>query len=156
MKTNRIATKKSIRSDLKGSLAYAREQAARKLAALPLAAADEAAVLKLINGLEFSWYSSWLDYEGEYKGRITIDVESIKHNPILSELLDRFENAGFTSLSSRDRADEYSASRTYCYKLPNGGGFEINASLQEGDGSCRKVQTGTKVQEVPVYEIVCD
>lgn len=72
--------------------------------------------------------------------------------------------AGLTPTDATDYTSQYSASRTWKFsqdvttpdvnvKLQ----LSIIAELKEGDeATCRKIQIGTKTEEVPIYKIVCD
>ena len=70
--------------------------------------------------------------------------------------------AGFDIGGSQDSASEFSASRTFEFKRPSNETmvpirFTFVAQLENApDATCRKVQTGTKVMEVPTYELVCE
>lgn len=69
-------------------------------------------------------------------------------------------NAGFEPTNSSDHASEAFASRTFRFHQVLNGvdvtlAFEANIVSSEA-ATCRKVQTGTKIEEVATYEIVCD
>lgn len=70
--------------------------------------------------------------------------------------------AGFDIEGSKDSASELSASRTFEFKRPSNETMvpvklTFVAQLENAlDATCRKVQTGTKVMEVPTYELVCE
>ncbi|MCG3771561.1 MAG: hypothetical protein JW384_02749 [Nitrosomonadaceae bacterium] len=70
--------------------------------------------------------------------------------------------AGFDIGGSQDAATALSASRTFKFKRPSNETMvpvELTfvAQLENApDATCRKVQTGTKVVEVPTYELVCE
>ena len=70
--------------------------------------------------------------------------------------------AGFDIGGSQDAATAFSASRTFEFKRPSNETMvpvklTFVAQLENApDATCRKVQTGTKVMEVPTYELVCE
>lgn len=70
--------------------------------------------------------------------------------------------AGFDIGGSQDAATALSASRTFEFKRPSNETMvpvklTFVAQLENApDATCRKVQTGTKVVEVPTYELVCE
>ena len=70
--------------------------------------------------------------------------------------------AGFDIGGSQDSANAISASRTFEFKRPSNVTMvpvklTFVAQLENApDATCRKVQTGTKVVEVPTYELVCE
>jgi len=70
--------------------------------------------------------------------------------------------AGFDIGGSQDAATALSASRTFEFRRPSNETMvpiklTFVAQLENApDATCRKVQTGTKVVEVPTYELVCE
>ena len=70
--------------------------------------------------------------------------------------------AGFDIGGSQDAATAFSASRTFEFARVGGTAMvpvklTFVAQLENApDATCRKVQTGTKVVEVPTYELVCE
>lgn len=66
--------------------------------------------------------------------------------------------AGFEAKKTEDYASEYSAQREYRFEQKVGPVrvvLNFSAVLKEENDSCRKVQVGTELREVPKFEIVC-
>jgi hypothetical protein len=73
-------------------------------------------------------------------------------------LLEAIGSYGFEAIGSHDYALEYCASRVYRFSATIGSVdviVRVEANIADGSESCKKVQTGTKLEEVPVYEIQC-
>jgi len=70
--------------------------------------------------------------------------------------------AGFDIGGSQDAATALSASRTFEFRRPSNETMVpikltfVAQLVNAPDATCRKVQTGTKVVEVPTYELVCE
>lgn len=88
-------------------------------------------------------------------GTIRLDVASFKKDRKLLNTLGRALDRAVPE-GSDDYVSEYRAERTYRFRLPNGGFLDIEARLKgDGSKSCRKVQTGVEIKEVPTFAIEC-
>lgn len=91
----------------------------------------------------------------------TVDVTSMKTG-ILVELLAALTSREFEVTDSKDHASEYSAQRSFHFKRAQSDAYlpircEVTAVLKDApDATCHKVQTGTKVVEVPEYKLICE
>ena len=70
--------------------------------------------------------------------------------------------AGFDVEATKDTTSSSTARRTFDFKRPGSDRMiavelTFNASLVDSpDATCRKVQTGTEIKEVPTYQLVCE
>ena len=70
--------------------------------------------------------------------------------------------AGFDAVKTSDQTSKGAANRTFEFKRPAKPGilpieFSFTAKLVDApDATCRKVQTGTEIKEVPTYQLVCE
>lgn len=91
------------------------------------------------------------------------DVTSMKEG-VAPAVIRSLLEAGFDIEKSTDRATDISADRTFEFKRPANavtGTIEVHISftaklVDAPEATCRKVQTGTKVVEVPTYQLVCE
>jgi len=85
-------------------------------------------------------------------------VDSLKTGKIV-DLIERAMACGFEAISTKDYASDWSSQRVFRFSQ-NVAGVTVNlkfvANISEAATSCRKVQVGTKLEEVAQYEIVCD
>ena len=69
---------------------------------------------------------------------------------------------GFDVEATKDNISDSTARRTYEFKRPGSEtmvavDLTFNAQLVDSpDATCRKVQTGTEIKEVPTYQLVCE
>jgi len=101
----------------------------------------------------------------EYRATITIPIVSMKIGTLPS-LLTAAMNHGFEPTGTSDATN--GNQRTFTFKRErttnamNGATtlltyLTIEAKVSEDeDNLCRKIQTGTKTEEVPIYKILCD
>jgi hypothetical protein len=105
--------------------------------------------------------STWLGWSGKYHNEIQVSIEdtvtSLKDGAVPA-LLEAIGSYGFEAIGSHDYALEYCASRVYRFSATIGSVdviVRVEANIADGSESCKKVQTGTKLEEVAVYEIQC-
>jgi hypothetical protein len=105
-----------------------------------------------------STYQKW---DGTFRNELNVSIEdtvtSLKDGS-LPALLEAIGTYGFEAESTFDYALEYVASRVFRHTAKIGSvdvTLRVEANIADGSESCRKVQTGTKLEEVPVYEIQC-
>ena len=105
--------------------------------------------------------STWLGWSGNYRNELSVTIEdtatSLKDGAVPA-LLEAIGTYGFEAVGSHDYALEYCASRVYRFAATIGAvdvTLRVEANIADGSESCKKVQTGTKLEEVPVYEIQC-
>jgi hypothetical protein len=105
--------------------------------------------------------STWLSWTGNYKNELQISIEdtvdSLRDGAVPA-LLEAIGTYGFEAIGSHDYALEYCASRVYRFQATIGSVdvmLRVEANIADGSESCKKVQTGTKFEEVAVYEIQC-
>lgn len=100
-------------------------------------------------------FAPWIntDLWGEQHLRITMRaVDGLKSPGLVAFLA--YLDAEFTEASSRDYTSKSCAERTFRFSKM-GYSVELNVTVPDSS-TCRKIQTGVKVEEVPVYQIVCD
>jgi hypothetical protein len=91
------------------------------------------------------------------------DVTSMKEG-VAPAVMRSLLEAGFDVEKSTDRATDISADRTFEFQRPANavtGTIQVNISftaklVDAPDATCRKVQTGTEIREVPTYQLVCE
>jgi len=105
--------------------------------------------------------STWLGWSGNYRNELSVTIEdtatSLKDGAVPA-LLEAIGTYGFEAVGSHDYALEYCASRVYRFAATIGAvdvTLRVEANIADGSESCKKVQTGTKFEEVAVYEIQC-
>jgi hypothetical protein len=105
--------------------------------------------------------STWLGWSGNYRNELSVTIEdtatSLKDGAVPA-LLEAIGTFGFEAIGSHDYALEFCASRVYRFTATIGTvdvTVRVEANIADGSESCKKVQTGTKLEEVPVYEIQC-
>jgi hypothetical protein len=105
--------------------------------------------------------STWLGWSGKYHNELHVSIEdtvtSLKDGAVPA-LLEAIGTYGFEAIGSHDYALEYCASRVYRFSATIGAVdviVRVEANIADGSESCKKVQTGVKLEEVAVYEIQC-
>jgi len=105
------------------------------------------------NTTVFSW--------GEVQNFLVVSIEdtvtSLKDGAVPA-LLEAIGTYGLEAVGTHDYALEYCASRVYRFEAKVGNVdlmVRVSANIADGSESCKKVQTGIKLEEVPVYEIQC-
>ena len=105
--------------------------------------------------------STWLGWSGNYRNELSVSIEdtvsSLKDGSVPA-LLEAIGTYGFEAVGSHDYALEHVASRVYRFSATIGSvdvTLRVEANIADGSEACKKVQTGTKLEEVAVYEIVC-
>lgn len=92
---------------------------------------------------------------------VTHKVTSMKEG-IASAFMRSLLEAGFDIDETRDVTNSEFAQRTFEFRRPanattTGIHLTFNASLVDSpDATCRKVQTGVEVREVPTYQMICE
>lgn len=101
----------------------------------------------------FSW--------GEVHNYLVVSIEdtvtSLRDGAVPA-LLEAIGTYGLEAIGTHDYALEYCASRVYRFETKVGNvnlTVRVEANIADGSESCKKVQTGVKFEEVPVYEIQC-
>jgi hypothetical protein len=100
-------------------------------------------------------------WDGTVRNELNVSIEdtvtSLKDGAVPA-LLEAIGTYGFEATSSHDYALEYVASRVFRHTAKIGSVeviLRVEANIADGSESCKKVQTGTKLEEVAVYEIQC-
>lgn len=101
-----------------------------------------------------------IDYKIELEVNIAVKVTSMKTG-ILPDLLKFLLEAGYEAQKTEDYANEHGAQRSFTYHSIQNNvktSIRITGRIIENDdtATCRKIQTGTEVKEVPTYKIECD
>ena len=105
--------------------------------------------------------STWLGFSGIYRNELHVSIEDTVNSlrdGAVPALLEAIGTYGFEAVGSHDYALEYCASRVYRFSATIGSVdviLRVEANIADGSESCKKVQTGTKFEEVAVYEIQC-
>ena len=101
-------------------------------------------------------------WDGTFRNELHVSIEdtvtSLKSG-VVPALLEAIGTYGFECDSTFDYALEYVASRVFRHTAKIGSvdvTIRVEANIADGSESCKKVQTGTKLEEVAVYEIVCE
>jgi len=105
--------------------------------------------------------SSFRTWDGQVVNRLIVSicevVDNLKEGKVPA-MIEAAESLGFEVTGSRDYAAEWGAERTFRFEL-NVNGVEVilrlEAEIKDGSEACKRVQTGTKLEEVATYEIVC-
>lgn len=111
----------------------------------------------------FAWPNAhvWAWHEGyaELSAGFEVPCTSLKDGP-LPDILSKALVLGFEATGSDDALGETYAERKYRFTKNLGGvvvNLTIRAAIREADGAtCRKVQVGTKLEEVAQYQLVCE
>jgi hypothetical protein len=105
--------------------------------------------------------STYIRWNGEADNELYIrfedTVESMKEGKVPA-MIEAAESLGFVVEGSKDYAAEYCAYRTFKFGLSINGvtvALRLEALVKDGSEACRKVQVGTKLEEVAQYEIQC-
>ena len=124
------------------------------------------AIIENAQGIGFSKHfratpSTWLGWSGNYRNELSVTIEdtvsSLKDGAVPA-LLEAIGTYGFECDSTFDYALEFVASRVFRHTAKIGSvdvTIRVEANIADGSESCKKVQTGTKLEEVAVYEIQC-
>jgi hypothetical protein len=105
--------------------------------------------------------STWTGWSGKTRNELAVTIEdtatSLKDGAVPA-LLEAISTFGFEAIGSHDYALEWCASRVYRFTATIGSvdvTVRVEANIADGSESCKKVQTGVKLEEVAQYEIVC-
>jgi hypothetical protein len=100
----------------------------------------------------------WLYSEPELSVSFEVPVTSLKEGAIIA-VLEAAMDLGFLTEETTDYVKEYCAHRTYRFikRYENGSRclLKITADVALDSESCRRIQTGVKLEEVPQFEMVC-
>ena len=105
--------------------------------------------------------SVWINWDGTADNKLDVrfegNVDSLKSGPVpaICEAILAF---GLEATSTSDYAANWCASRTFKFEGKCGNvrmDVRFEANINDGSDQCRKVQVGTKLEEVAQYEIVC-
>ena len=98
-------------------------------------------------------------YSVEFDASFEVPVTSLKDGPLVA-ILEAAMAAGFTTEDTYDSTNAYEGARVYPMKATIGDlrvTLRIRAVVQDAEGAtCRKVQTGLKLEEVPQYQLICE
>lgn len=118
-------------------------------------------VARALNAFEWAYITPRVYSENDMSLHCKFEctADSLKEGKVPA-ILEAIISAGFEATDSRDYANESFASRTFRFNQVLNGvqvtlAFEANIEASDA-ATCRKVQTGTKIEEVATYEIVCD
>ena len=84
-------------------------------------------------------------------------VDTLKQGVIV-DLIDHAMACGFEAVGSKDYLNSWATQRSFKFTQTVAGVLIelcITANIKGDSETCRKVQTGTKLEEVAQYEIVC-
>jgi hypothetical protein len=88
-----------------------------------------------------------------------VPVDSLKEGAIVA-VLEAAMAQGFETQESKDYVNQWATQRMFRFSKVYDNGtrclLRITADIKDGSETCRKVQTGTKLEEVATYAIVCD
>jgi hypothetical protein len=105
--------------------------------------------------------TTYLKWDGNYRNELNVSIEdtvtSLKDGSVPA-LLEAIGTYGFECDSTFDYALEFVASRVFRHTAKIGSvdvTIRVEANIADGSESCKKVQTGVKLEETAVYEIVC-
>lgn len=148
----------------------ARERAQKTLAARDaLAAAERDAntvckVADLLAQCQYVNVNVWAHGHGdgaELSVSFDVPCTSLKEG-VIPAVLEAALAQGFEpeATASKDYVNEWATQRTYRFRKDYADGtccsLRITADIKDGSSSCRKVQIGTKLEEVPQYAIACE
>jgi hypothetical protein len=98
---------------------------------------------------------SWLDLDVDF----VVPCESLTEG-VVPAVLEAALAAGFDATETADRVNEYTAARVYRFFQSIGPlrvTLAVRAEVKNTEGAtCRKVQIGTVIEEVPKYQLVCN
>ena len=111
----------------------------------------------------YSWMSvtTWFERAVTLHVSVTHEVTSMKEG-IAPAFMRSLLEVGFDVEATKDNISDSTARRTYEFKRPGSEtmvavDLTFNAQLVDSpDATCRKVQTGTEIKEVPTYQLVCE
>jgi hypothetical protein len=120
-----------------------------------------AKVAKLHNACEWAndYPYVYNDNSLEFAASFEAPCTSLKEGAIPA-ILEAALAAGFEATTTDDSVTSYDARRNYRFTQTIGPvvvNLTVRASVKEADGAtCRKVQVGTKIEEVAQFTLVCD
>ena len=109
----------------------------------------------------FQWpcQSVYVGYGAEFDASFEVPVTSLKDGPLVA-VLEAAMAAGFQPEQTYDSTSAYEGARVYPMRAVVGDlrvNLRIRAVVQDAEGAtCRNVQVGTKLEEVPTYQLVCE
>lgn len=118
-----------------------------------------ATVAKRHDAFQWPCHNIYVGYGVEFDASFEVPVSSLKDGPLV-DILEAALAAGFAPEETYDSTSAYEGARIYPMKAVIGDlrvTLRIRAVVQDADGAtCRKVQVGTKIEEVPTYQLVCE
>ena len=120
-----------------------------------------ARVAALHGEVKYSHMSVWSGYALELTCSFEVPCTSLTSG-VIPEVLNAALNYGFEADadSSYDSVGQYEATRVYGFSKTIGKVrvyLKVRANVKDAEGAtCRKVQVGTKIEQVPQYELVCE
>ena len=151
-------------------IAYARREMAQLACATAVFAPAYAVVNQIGRKCEELQFSRWMlvdpevreswDGQKSYSMSFVVEdyVDSLKDG-VVPQVCEFLLDMGLTATETSDYASEYCAERKFRFTAQVGQvdlRVSVVANVRDSQGSCRKVKTGTKLQEVATYEIVCE
>ncbi len=114
-----------------------------------------------VGAYAWTYVETWSEAAPLLRLSVIVDVKSMTTG-IAPAFMRSLLEAGFDVDKTKDTATADQAQRVFEFRRPGGSGFvpcdlTFTARLQDApDATCRKVQTGTVVKEVPIFELVCE
>lgn len=124
------------------------------------------AIIENAQGIGFAKHfratpSTWTGWSGNARNELAVTIEdtvsSLKDGAVPA-LLEAIGTYGFEAVGTHDYAHQFIASRVFRFAATIGSvdvTLRVEANIADGSESCKRVQTGTKLEEVAVYEIQC-
>jgi len=113
------------------------------------------------NEIGFTNWSGISAYNGYDTCELNVSLEgtvaSLKQGAIV-DMIDRAMACGFEAVGTKDYLSAWASQRTFKFTQTIAGiliELKITANISGASETCRKVQVGTKLEEVAQYEIVC-
>ena len=118
-------------------------------------------VANYASDLEFTRWANVNTYstsDGQHELNVNLEgyVDSLKQGAIIA-LIERAMDCGFEAVGSKDYLSNWASQRSFKFTQSIAGVLIelcITANIKDSE-TCRKVQVGTKLEEVAQYEIVC-
>ena len=111
------------------------------------------------DALKWPTSTVYVGYGVEFDASFEVPVTSLKEGP-LTAILEAALAAGFEPEETYDSTNSYEGARIYPMRAVVGDlrvNLRIRAVVQDAEGAtCRKVQIGTKLEEVAQYQLVCE
>ena len=116
--------------------------------------AKQYGALQYMNAYPYVGFSR-LDLDVDF----TVPCESLTEG-VVPAVLEAALSAGFEAVETTDRVDQYTTARVYRFFQSLGPvriTLAVRAEVENTEGAtCKKVQIGTEIKEVPKYQLVCE